>query len=910
MKRLLLISFLLTLLTGSGFAQCGVNEIEVKVEIKTDSYGSETYWTLTDLNGTVVLQGGQGGVYQNNTIYTDSICVPADGCFFFKIYDTYGDGIFAPSGYRLYVNEVLVASGSDDIKGYAAVTASCPNACNMVLDALNDIHAHINGTLTLNAGELIMIRNILVQFPYCLAENEPVILLCKSVVEDYDSQYGALFTTPNTQNGFSKDPASDPGFNVERAMLALQQGIFDAVFTPEVYAAYPQHINGWKFNSCYAFPGYVDPPADPSASHSKLIRANFADPDGMNPYYDINFERMRHALRPTGLYLSPGSVVRVTVPDSLVGQDYWVRVGSHDWDLTERTEFKRLDRISRRFPIDSTTIAVFNPLGGAISILVPYGANDGIVEVSLSNGVEAPFFSLKSFYETPDFNAELSKPGPWAVFETDNVMYTIPKHSIVPGEYDLRQTLQNWETALRGVNSILARQIIPDKHNMYMIADVDIRTGVYSIGYPMSNTPLNYSDVPGPAYFINGPGSDDEVNFHEMGHALAFSKFAGEEEALVNFPYIMAMNYGLNTDLNEAVNYSFVPNTFDLDKTAIHRMVSNTFGLNRDISNTETDEVRYQHRGYGHYFEIVNILGWCPLRNFWRQEFIDFEQGIDYGIYQDIDSRIIRMSVAAQADLRPLFHVFGILPQDSIALQDTLTQIGVLPSLAVYNRLQDYLDLIPENNTAFVNYALSVYPNLYSDGPTENPNYGVGWHYLKSLSYDAAEAQQRKGILQSIIDLYYPTGEPTDNIIPDVCCLLDTMSIAMIDQEIIVTGGVKPYDISMETNGNIKTVTVVDFDGCETTVQYTLTGLSEQGTEEIRIYPNPASTEIYIDLTGSSNSKIIKGLQIVSMNGQVLKNYGENNRIIDISALIEGLYILQINLSDGEQINKRVLILR
>ena len=368
--------------------------------------------------------------------------------------------------------------------------------------------------------------------------------------------------------------------------------------------------------------------------------------------------------------------------------------------------------------------------------------------------MEAPFFSLKSFYETPDFNAELSKPGPWAVFESDNVMYTIPKHSIVPGQYDLRQTLEDWETAYRGVNSILARQIIPDKHNMYMIADLDIRTGVYSIGYPMSNTPLNYTDVPGPAYFINGPGPDDEVNFHEGGHALAISKLSGEEEALVNFPYIMAMNYGLNENLDEAVKYSFVPNTFDIDKTAAHRMVSNTFGTDRDISNTVTDEVRYQHRGYGYYFEIVKILGWCPLRNFWRQEFIDFENGINHGINdQDHDGRILRMCRAAQADLRPLFHVFGVIPQDQNTVQDTLTLLSIQPSLEVYNRLQDYLTLIPQDNAAFVSYALSVYPNLYVDGPNEDPNYGVGWHYLKSLSYNGAEAQQRTNTLQSIISM-------------------------------------------------------------------------------------------------------------------------------------------------------------
>lgn len=896
------------LCTGFSFAQCGANEVKVRVNILTDNWGEETSWTLTDLLGTVVLQGGQGGVYDDFASYADSICVPSNACLFFEIYDTYGDGIYTPYGCELFLDGMLVYSGANDIGSFAMTNVNCSDSCGLILGALNDLQAHINTDTTLNAAELTMIKNVFTLFPECLADSESTLLLSKSVVEDYDNVIGALFTTPNTINGFSKNPAAAPGMELERAMLALQQGIFDHVFTPDVYADYPQHIHGWKYGACTTFPGYVDPPADSSISKSVPIRANFEDPDGMNPYYDINQDRMAHALRPTGLYLSPGSIASVTVPDSLVGQDYWVRVGSHDWDLTDRPQFSRFDRISRKFAIDSTTIEVFNPLGGAISILIPYGANDGIVEVSVNNGVEAPFFSLKSFYETPVFNAELSKPGPWAVFETDNVMFTIPKHSIVPGQYDLMQAMLDWETALRGVNSILARQIIPDKHNMYMIADLDIRFGAYSIGYPMSNTPLNYTDVPGPAYFLNGPGPDDEVNFHEMGHALAISKFAGEEEALVNFPYIMALNYGLGVDLNEAVNYSFVPNTFDIDKTATHRMVSNTFGSARDISNTTTDEVRYQHRGYGHYFEIVNLLGWCPLRNFWKQESIDFENGINQGINdQNIDGRILRMSVAAQADLRPLFHVFGILPQDSVALQDTLTQSGVLPSLTIYNRLQDYFDLIPEDNTAFVSYALSVYPDLYSEGPTADPDYGVGWHYLKSLVYDAAEAQELTGILQSIVDLYYPNGKPTGDGAPDVCCLLDTMQISLVDEGVVVTGGVQPYDISMDTTGGVVMVTVVDFDGCASSTQFILTSLTEKVPDGIKIYPNPASTEIYVDLTGSSYQ--IENLRMVSIHGQVLNQSPKADRI-NISALNEGVYILQIELAGGAQISKRVMIMR
>ena len=904
MKKSLLVSFILTLFTNFSFAQCPNGQVEIRVDILTDNYGYENYWTLSYESGDVIMQGGQGGVYENFTNYSETTCVPEATSVIFEIFDEYGDGIFAPGGYWLYLDNLLVSSGSDDIGSYATFTTNTPCETS---EALIDLQNHINSNNTLTETELLAIRDVFLAQPQCLP-NEEFIVLAKSVIEEYDSLVGPLFSTANTVNGFSKDPVAAPGLGMERAMVALQQAILDFVMTPEVYAEYPEHIDGWIFNTSHTFPGYVDPPADPSVSHSMLIRANFKDPAGTNPHLNINGDQTNHALRPTGLYLAPGSIATITVPNSLVGQGYYVRVGSHEWDLGIRPKFYRLDRITKKFPIDTSTIEVFNPLGGAISILVPYESDSGIVEISVTNGVESPFFSLKSFYETPNFNTELSKPGPWAVFETDNVMFTIPSHSIVPGQYDLMQTLIDWDTALQGVNSIMAREIVSDKHNMYMIADITIRHNVYSIGYPMSNTPLSFTDVPGPAYFMNGPGPDDETNFHESGHALAMTKFPGEVEAIVNFPYIMAMNYGLNEDLNEAVKHSFVPNTFDIDKTVTHRLVSNTFGSERDISNTTTDEVRYQHRGYGHYFEIVNILDWCPLRNFWKQEFIDFENGIDYGINnQDIDSRILRMSAGAQVDLRPLFHVFGILPEDSISLQEDLDQLDITPSEAIYNRLQDYFTLIPEDNAAFVWYALNVYPNLYTDGPTANPDYGVGWHYQKSLTYDTIEAQERIESLQSIIELYYPNGEPSSET-PDVCCLLDTMSIDVVDEEIIVIGGVAPYEITIDINGNIQVVTVIDFDGCETTAEFPILGLSDELIDGIKIYPNPASTDIHIDLIDSSLQ--IKTLQLISQNGQLINEYQKSDRILDITFINTGIYILNIELTDGSQMNKRIIIFR
>jgi hypothetical protein len=51
-------------------------------------------------------------------------------------------------------------------------------------------------------------------------------------------------------------------------------------------------------------------------------------------------------------------------------------------------------------------------------------------------------------------------------------------------------------------------------------------------------------------------------------------------------------------------------------------------------------------------------------------------------------------------------------------------------------------------------------------------------------------------------------------------------------------------------------------------------------------------------------------MQMASMHGRVLRVDSKNNRVIDIYARHEGMYILQIYLVGGSQINKRVLILR
>ena len=84
--------------------------INVTVSIATDFWAYETTWTLSDLDGVVLLSGGPyTGSFTNEE---GSICLD-DGCYVFEILDSYGDGIFDPGGYQLTIDGALIAEGGD-----------------------------------------------------------------------------------------------------------------------------------------------------------------------------------------------------------------------------------------------------------------------------------------------------------------------------------------------------------------------------------------------------------------------------------------------------------------------------------------------------------------------------------------------------------------------------------------------------------------------------------------------------------------------------------------------------------------------------------------------------------------------------------------------------------------------------
>ncbi len=88
----------------------------VVITITTGTFGYEQSWDITDSNGNIVGQGGQGGVYASNDSYTIVLCLPA-GSYTFNAYDTFGDG-WNGGTYSVVSNNInLTSQGNNFITG-------------------------------------------------------------------------------------------------------------------------------------------------------------------------------------------------------------------------------------------------------------------------------------------------------------------------------------------------------------------------------------------------------------------------------------------------------------------------------------------------------------------------------------------------------------------------------------------------------------------------------------------------------------------------------------------------------------------------------------------------------------------------------------------------------------------------
>lgn len=157
------------------------------MEITTDNWPQEIGWTLIDESGTEYMTGGfiSGIPYVTKKgVYVASECVPAQD-YSFIISDKYGDGIYSPGGYKVFVDGKLVGSGYDYGRRDEVTITRCPdNTAAVSLSLRTDWYGEetsfaffnsngvkLHDSTELNNGDPLQSRTLYVAEPVCIARD-------------------------------------------------------------------------------------------------------------------------------------------------------------------------------------------------------------------------------------------------------------------------------------------------------------------------------------------------------------------------------------------------------------------------------------------------------------------------------------------------------------------------------------------------------------------------------------------------------------------------------------------------------------------------------------------------------------------------------------------------------------------
>ncbi|MCU0695995.1 MAG: M60 family metallopeptidase [Myxococcaceae bacterium] len=619
--------------------------------------------------------------------------------------------------------------------------------------------AHVSGTTVLPPAELGTEVARFERHSILLDTDAQATQRALELVAAWEARAGALFMTSATERGVNASASPGDAAYPALAQLKVQQAVFDGAFTPTALQHCAASFEGKAWRTSEYFPGAVSSAPDTSKSHQVRVLATVPAAWGRPECYSA-----APVVRPTGLYLSPGGVAEVHVPDSMVGAGFTIQVGAHIGNHGHKATFSRMPRVTKTFPITSKVTRIGSPLGGGVYVLVPYLANQGTQTVTVRGGVvEAPFFSAKEVDKMTNdqWRARRTAPAPWADFESDKYLMQVPSSWIFAFE-DPVALMEKWDRAMDGFSEIWG--YAPDKRNrhvLYELVDTDIQWGVYGVGYPMTNNPFNprqKGNGNADHWLLRDPMAN-EIDFHELSHCALPSMFSGETEAIVNFPYayVRHIKFGdtFNASFARSMGWSFGDPGRTPDEAALDRMITVSFrsGQPRNESNTEQDEVRYQHRGYAHYADIARTFGWEAYTRFLHQEHLDWMTPPASDGLSGNDSRTLRMSIAARTDLTPLIHFWGVHPDDPTRLKAAMVARGLTPSPLIRTLLERYLTLIPRTNAEFLAAAGMRGLNC---SPNDSPHYGCGWWAIWRARYGSAEGMLAQSSLRSIIQRYYP----------------------------------------------------------------------------------------------------------------------------------------------------------
>jgi hypothetical protein len=644
-----------------------------------------------------------------------------------------------------------------------------PGDLQLVKQTLNDLTAHVNGSVTMTTEQLKEAKSLL-YFELDVATAQAALSELKFFLKIYEAQYGALFKSEE------RVPLSDLDL-VAQTVFFVKQWMLDDLYV----GGDLQSLEGFSFEEASVWPGV---PKVDALRTTTSNPANLKINGTYNKTAGIQGNGSEHAYRMTGYYAAPGEIVSLTFPDEVLGKNIRVLVGVHFWNTYYVRPYNRLNRISLSYGVNSATVQVMNPMGGSILVRVPDGSNLGDLSVTVVNAVKTPYFSTRTGAETTQQEWEAAKATAniaWVEFESDKVQLSAPRALFDAGTLSPQEILAEWDSILDAFSIVGGRSLERTRPYFFMADRQNVAGGTAApAANPLPLVPENdlnsWENFLDPRPNSNSNGVSAEfIVLHEMGHAHNYPTLGNQEqESNVNLPAVAAYNLTYGFDLTTDAMAQSIDQGLSLDQAAIDWMISPNFTANKRMSFdfeewdqawdeeiTELsyvwNEIRYQSRGHAKFVELAHLYGWEAVGNGHAVFMNVGAQGnrvINYGIADD--DFIRKASYANNKNLAPIFHFWGIIPSAKLAIE-----LDHLPKATEFKaRLERYQSIIPANNSAFRAYFAGLQTGDWTKGYWSDDRNGFQVFRYKGLEqvYDEARAKGMSDQIDYLLSVYFPQG--------------------------------------------------------------------------------------------------------------------------------------------------------
>ncbi|GLR18803.1 M60 family metallopeptidase [Portibacter lacus] len=543
--------------------------------------------------------------------------------------------------------------------------------------AFQQLSNDLTGEVTLQESEKESLKETIIQNLY-FSDYEDF----KNDLFHYTAAYEDL-NPPLYENGqsfaFNELPLHD------QVLQYSQDYVFQTQFIPGNI----ENMEGVAFEHAKVAPGTVpeNTPRIPEAtvtvngSYHRDIAAELTD--------------QSRVVRPTGYFVAAGDIVTITVPSEAVNKGLSIIVGAHfrNMDYDYISIINRFPDISAEYPLTSSEIKVANPFGGGIYLKVPEGTSVGAIEIKIENAVKSPYFSWREASKTDVsewLNQVANTGAPWADFESDKFMFTIPT-SKLDSITNPDEIMTRWDEIMDAARYVAGRPNERPRAEYYSF-DTRLVTPAYGAGYPLI-IPISEAFRPeepswNPLTVVTT--KPHETLFHEMGHNHLDPTMAyGGDLDPCHFLEAESVNHMLatsvysnvyNLSVNDALRESGVGQQFGFYQAAFDWIITNNFRTNQKMylddsaPLEESEMLRYQPRSWAKYADIAEIFGWEAISKVNGQF---YESGVEQsstvcdwrGYVVGRDEYIKAASDALGVNMTPLFHFWGINPSPELAAE-------------------------------------------------------------------------------------------------------------------------------------------------------------------------------------------------------------------------------------------------